>query len=62
MDPKAAFSLGYTPNNWVIPDVSSGQFAIDRRVARFWDALSKLLPTLRGVDNVAANSSRIRHG
>jgi CubicO group peptidase (beta-lactamase class C family) len=46
IDPKAAFSLGYTPNNWVVPDVSSGQFAIDRRVARFWDALSKLLPTL----------------
>ena len=46
MDPKAAFSLGYTPNNWIVPDVSSGQFAIDRRLARFMDALSELLPTL----------------
>jgi CubicO group peptidase (beta-lactamase class C family) len=46
MDPKAAFSSGYTPNNWVLPDISSGQFAIDRRVARFWGALSRLLPTL----------------
>ena len=46
VDTKAAFGIGYTPNNWMVPDVSSGQFAIDRRVARFWDALSKLLPTL----------------
>ena len=46
MDPKAAFSLGYTPNNWVVPDVSSGQLVIDRRLARFRDVLSKLLPTL----------------
>ncbi len=46
MDPKAAFSLGYTPNNWVVPDVSSGKLAIERRSGRFMDALSRLLPTL----------------
>jgi len=46
MDPKAGLSFSYTPNNWVVPEVSSGQFAIERRLARFMDALTKLLPTL----------------
>lgn len=46
MDPATQFSFGYAPNNWVVPDVSSGQLAVDTRPMRFLAALMQLMPQL----------------
>ncbi len=46
MDPRTQFSFGYAPNNWVVPDVSSGQLAVDKRPMRFLAALMQTMPEL----------------
>ena len=46
MDPRAHVSLGYAPNNWVVPQFADGQIAPDRRLLRVFEASAKLLPTL----------------
>jgi CubicO group peptidase (beta-lactamase class C family) len=42
MDPASGLSLGYAPNNWVVPDSSTGQIALDGRLHRFMTALSAI--------------------
>ncbi len=46
MDPQSGVSAGYAPNNWVVPDVSSGQLAIDARPLRLLQALGELMRSL----------------
>lgn len=48
-DPRAAFSLGYAPNNWVIPPPDATQLnpeAQDPRLGRLTGVLRDLLPSL----------------
>jgi CubicO group peptidase (beta-lactamase class C family) len=42
MDPASGISFGYAPNNWVVPDTSTGQIAPDGRLVRFRSALTAI--------------------
>lgn len=46
MDPRAGVSLGYTPNNWVVPEGANDQVKLDARLQRFVEASRKVLPAL----------------
>jgi len=46
MDPRAGISLGYTPNNWVVPEGANDQLKLDPRLHRFVEVSAKLLPAL----------------
>ena len=46
MDPRAQVSLGYTPNNWVVPEGVNDQLKLDARLQRFIEVSARLLPGL----------------
>lgn len=46
MDPRAQVSVGYAPNNWVIPEGVNDQIKLDARLQRFIEVGARLLPTL----------------
>jgi CubicO group peptidase (beta-lactamase class C family) len=46
MDPVSGISTGYAPNNWTVPDVPEGQFALDPRQAAFFKAFREVATAL----------------
>ena len=46
MDPASGLSLGYAPNNWTLPDTSTGQIALDARAPRVLSALTAISAAL----------------
>jgi len=48
MDPRSRVSVGFAPNNWILPEPSSTQINLenDPRLDRIMTALAVLLPEL----------------
>jgi CubicO group peptidase (beta-lactamase class C family) len=46
MDPASRLSLGYAPNNWVVPALPDGQLTVDRRLVRLFDAFREVAAVL----------------
>lgn len=46
MDPASGVSVGFTPNNWTVPEGANEQLHVDTRLKRFIDVCWDLLPTL----------------
>ncbi len=46
MDPRARVSIGYTPNNWGVPEGANDQLKLDMRLQRFVEVSARLLLAL----------------